>query len=195
MASTTTKVFLGLGCALVLSFGFALTTCAGCMASMHSELPASSPASSGGEWKGGVIGRSPMDDSVLIQFHVDAVNELQGWRSSHRPRVVAECREHKTNVYLITGMPLAPELGKFEKYTIRRRMDGRPFRTELWSESTDGAAVFSPSAIALSRELAKTKEMLIEVTPFHSSPQTIIFTVSGFSGPLQAISEACQWKP
>ena len=197
MALSAGKVLLGVGCAILLVGGGMLATCAGCVASSIKDASTHEPQQEpNGRWRGGDFGPSAMDDSRTITYQLKALNELQGWpQRVARPRLVAKCAENHTEVYVVMGMPLSPELGKFERYTVRLRMDGSPARREVWSESTDGEAIFSPSPIPLARQIAKSKEMLMEVTPFRSSPQAIIFQVAQFDGPLKEISAACGWKP
>jgi hypothetical protein len=101
----------------------------------------------------------------------------------------------QTEIYLLTGMPMNPELGRFNRYTVRIRFDDKPARREFWSESTDHEAVFAPSPIVLARQLAKANELKLELTPFNSSPQTVVLPVVGFQEPLADLAKACGWRP
>lgn len=146
-------------------------------------------------WRGGPEGSSAMDDSQTVVYELKASTLLHGWLQEVQPTLIARCQEHKTEIYLLTGMPMNPELGRFNRYTVRIRFDDKPARREFWSESTDHEAVFAPSPIILARQLAKANELKLELTPFNSSPQTVVLPVAGFQEPLADLAKACGWKP
>jgi hypothetical protein len=200
MASTAAKVVLGIGCGFVLLVGAGLATCAGCAAMIgHSNLrPASPSASSSASeaqyptWKGGESERSQMDGSRTVQYRLRSDDILEGWLSVEKPVIVAECRERKIEAYLVTGMPLNPELGRFQKYTVRLRFDNNVPTSETWSASTDDKAVFAPRPVVLLKRIAQAKILRVEVTPFNSNPGVATFHVEGFSEPLAKITGACR---
>lgn len=199
MVSTATKVFFGLGCAVLLGIGLLMATCAGCATMMmhqagSSSAPATESPSPDGGWKGGEQARSEMDSSRTVLYHLAANGPLVGWLHVETPSLVAVCREGKTEAYLETGMPLNPELGKFHEYTVRLRFDDGAPRTERWNQSTDDKAVFSPHPVAFLKQLAKAKTLKVEVTPFNASPGVATFYVAGFAGPLGKISTVCKWR-
>jgi hypothetical protein len=89
---------------------------------------------------------------------------------------------------------LAPELGRFQRYTVRLRFDNNPPTSEAWSESTDNKAVFAPRPSSFLKRLAQAKTLRVEVTPFNSNPGVATFYVDGFSEPLAKITEACRGR-
>jgi hypothetical protein len=200
MASTTAKVVLGIGCGLLLLIGAGLATCAGCVAMMDHSVQESSTSSSSESmaqhsgWTGGETERSQMDSSRTVRYQLRSDELLEGWLTTERPVLVAECRERKVEAYLVTGMSLRPELGHFQKYTVRYRFDNNPPTSELWSESTDNKAVFAPRPTAFLKRVAKAKALRIEVTPFNSNPGVATFHVDGFSEPLAKIMDACRGR-
>jgi hypothetical protein len=133
-----------------------------------------------------------MDGSRTVRYQLKASSILEGWLSAEQPVLVASCSEHKIEAYLVTNMPLSPELGKFQKYTVRLRFDSGSPRAEQWSESTDGKAVFAPSPLAFLKRVAKAKLLRMEVTPFRANPGVATFEVDGFVRPLKQITDTCQ---
>jgi hypothetical protein len=199
MPSTTAKVVLGIGCGLLLLIGAGLATCAGCVAMIGHSIPESSTSSSGTMpqhpvWTGGEAERSQMDGSRTVHYQLRSDELLEGWLTTERPVLVAECQERKVEAYLVTGMSLRPELGHFQKYTVRYRFDNNPPISELWSESTDNKAVFAPHPTTFLKKVAQAKTLRIEVTPFNSNPGVATFHVDGFSEPLAKITEACRGR-
>jgi len=197
LASTGAKVVLGIGCGLLAIIAAGFVTCAGCVAMIGSH---SSPASStAGEprhptWTGGEGEPSQMDGSRTVHYQLRSDDLLVGWLTAERPVIVAECRERKVSAYLVTGMSLRPELGRFQKYTVRLRFDSHNPTTEAWSESTDGKAVFAPRPAAFLKRMAQAKTLRVEVTPFNSNPGVATFHVVGFSEPLAKITETCRGR-
>lgn len=199
MASTAAKVFLGIGCVLLVLIVGGLATCAGCVAMIGHTKPEFSSSSSGSlpqhpMWTGGEAERSKMDSSRTVRYQLRSDEILKGWLTTERPVLVAECSERKIEAYLVTGMSLRPELGHFQKYTVRYRFDNNSPISELWSESTDDKAVFAPRPTAFLKRVAQAKNLSIEVTPFHSNPGVATFHVDGFSEPLAKITEACRGR-
>jgi hypothetical protein len=135
-----------------------------------------------------------MDGSRTVQYRLRSDELLVGWLTAERPVIVAECREKKISAYLVTGMSLRPELGRFQKYTVRLRFDSKPPTSEAWSESTDDKAVFAPQPAAFLKRVAQAKTLRVEVTPFNSNPGVATFHVDGFSEPLSKITAACRGR-
>jgi hypothetical protein len=138
-------------------------------------------------------GRSKMDDSPTVVLSAQASNQIEGWLERYRPELIVRCREGKTTVYAVTGMPAQPEYGKFEEATVRLRLDNRAPETEVWSESTDGKALFAPDAMALIPKLATAKRLRFEFTPFNSSGVLAEFSISGLDAYIGKIAGACNW--
>jgi hypothetical protein len=65
--------------------------------------------------------RSEMDGSRIVVLSLAAENEIQGWLSSKVPELNIRCREHKTDLYVVTGMAANVEYGT-ELHTVRIRL-------------------------------------------------------------------------
>jgi hypothetical protein len=115
--------------------------------------------------------------------------------ATETPKLVARCRENRTQAYVVLGMPLNPELGLFNQFTVRTRFDDGKSSAGRWTGSTDNVAVFAPSAITFLRRLGKAETLKLEVTPFNSGRGVITFNVAGFEPHLEEIAQACGWKP
>lgn len=139
-------------------------------------------------------GTSKMDDSKSVTLSVDASGPISGWLATKVPSLYVRCREHKTNVFVVTGMAAEPELGEYDEYTVRLRLDdGSPF-AQMWSESTDKEALFAPEAIALARRLARSKRLRFSFTPFNASHAIAEFDVTGLSTHLPELARTCGWS-
>jgi type VI secretion system protein VasI len=158
-----------------------------------SQPPAPTPPPAGGMWiRSGST--SAMDDSTGITFSLEAINEIEGWpRQRVRPTLIVRCHERRTDVYVVTGMSSQPVYGELDKGHVRVRFDDEQSRNELWSESTDSKALFAPNPVSMARRIAKAKTLLLEITPFNSSPDTIRFYVSGFDAHLDDLVKTCRW--
>lgn len=139
-------------------------------------------------------GTSAMDDSKTVALSRTADGNLAGWLQATRPELVARCEENRTLVYLVTGVSLNPELGRYEEYTVRLRMDDGPARTQRWRGSTDDKAIFAPDPIPLLRQLAAADTLKVELTPFNASAQVITFRVAGLNEQLGVLAASCHWK-
>jgi hypothetical protein len=135
-----------------------------------------------------------MDGSRTVHYQINADDTISGWLTEKTPILVARCYERKVEAFLVTGMPMRPELGKFQKYTVRLRFDDGSPRTEVWDDSTDDKAIFAPQPSAFLKRVEKAKILRMEVTPFNANPGVATFHFGGFAGPLAAINEACRGK-
>lgn len=135
-----------------------------------------------------------MDDSRSVFLSLDANNQVEGYFREFTPALMIRCRENSTDVYVITGMPANPELGEYNRYTVRIRLDtGAPFR-QMWGASTDDESLFAPEPIALARRIASSSKMLFEFTPFSSSPATVEFDLAGIDQVIEQVADACNWS-
>lgn len=140
-------------------------------------------------------GTGAMDDSQVVELTLDAMNTYNDWLTrSHRPTLVLICRSNKTEVYIDNGSPANPELGKFQKVTIRLRFDDASPITLIASESTDSEALFFPSPIAQIRRMLRAERMRYEFTPFRSSSKVVEFDLRGLSNEIAPLQETCNWK-
>jgi hypothetical protein len=145
------------------------------------------------EWRD-LDSASEMDGSQGASAVLDSDNWVEGFLARYKPTLYIRCKEHKTDVFVVTGMPAAPELGLFSRFTIRLRFDeGKPSYQE-WSGATDGQALFAQSAPALARRMSSARIMRFEFTPYNASPQIATFHVEGLKNHLPKVAKACGWK-
>jgi len=137
--------------------------------------------------------RSSMDDSRTVTLQLLADGSFSSWANEeHTPSLIIRCKENGTDLYVVNGTAANPELGLFDRATVRLRIDdGKPY-SERWSESTDDEALFAPP-ISLARRLAHAERLTYQFTPFNSSPVTVAFTVKGLDQVLQKVADACSW--
>jgi hypothetical protein len=137
-------------------------------------------------------GRSSFDDSSTVQLLLRANRPIMGWPGKvETPLLVLRCLEHKTEVIVQTGMSPNPEYGRFERATVRLRLDSDPATQRLASKSTDGNALFLPAPVALIRTLVKHKRMIFGFTPFNSPPVETDFDLEGLAVELRSLREVC----
>ena len=106
------------------------------------------------------------------------------------------CKSCKLNaqVYINIGVSVNPELGLYNKFTVRIRLDDNKLFKQRWSESTNGEALFAPSSILLAKKINKSKTMLVEFTPYSSNSQLAEFNVRGLEPYLKELANTCKWK-
>jgi hypothetical protein len=148
-----------------------------------------------GKWTGGSEGKSLMDDTDIIAYRLDAEHEIAGLYKPYRPRLIVRCRDKKTESYVEVSTPSQPEARNYQRHTVRLRFDDGPPSSELWSDSTDNLALFSPSGVVLAKRLAKTKRLRLQFVPYNSDPQIVEFDTTGFDLVIGEIARPCGWKP
>jgi hypothetical protein len=137
--------------------------------------------------------KSEMDSSKSVYISTVAINSLQKWLGTIRPTLVLRCYEGKTEVVFEAETNLQPEIGNYNQATVRVRFDeGKP-SSQLWSESSEGTALFARKPINLINQIEKSKVMKIEFTPFNVPPQIAEFKVSGLSKHLPELKKTCGW--
>ena len=97
------------------------------------------------------------------------------------------CAKRKTEAYIDTDAIL-------DNGNIRVKFDESSPLHETWEKSTDDKALFAPDAITFARQLAKTKTLLLEFTPFQEGARTISFDVTKLDEKLGKVSDACNWE-
>jgi hypothetical protein len=132
-----------------------------------------------------------MDNSPTVVLGADADSEVKGWLDKKRPTLIVRCKEHRVEVYVVTGMAANVELGEFEQHTVRIRLDSGSARTEKWSESSDDKALFSPNGRRWFTRLAQANQMIFQFTPFKANPATVTFDLRGLHRYKDKITKAC----
>jgi predicted Ser/Thr protein kinase len=138
--------------------------------------------------------RSEMDGSPTVMLGLDSNDRVQGWLESVRPTLVIRCLEHKTSVYVVTGMGAQPVAGEYDQHPVELRFnEGKPI-TQWWRQSTDSKALFASSPIVLSRRLTKSNRLRFRFTPFNASPAIASFDLRGLDRLLPKVANACGWR-
>jgi type VI secretion system protein VasI len=136
---------------------------------------------------------SRIDDSKTVILRLQAENEITGWpRKSVTPSLVIRCKERHTDAYFVTGMSPMVEYGT-DGATITLRIDKSPAFKLQAGKSTDGEALFLPSAVSQIKRMTAGSSLLFEFVPFNSSPQMATFQIAGLADALKPVREACKW--
>ncbi|HLH06790.1 MAG TPA: hypothetical protein VKW78_06120 [Terriglobales bacterium] len=107
--------------------------------------------------------------------------------------VIVRCNQHKTEAYIHVGTQVEGEYGT-DLRTVRVKVDGGSPSTQHWSEATSGDALFSPTPRQFAEQLAKSKTLYFEYTPFRESKRVLEKDISRLSEVLPNVSDACNWK-
>lgn len=140
--------------------------------------------------------KSPLDDSTNVYLSIDADKPISGWLNNDvTPSLHIRCKENTTNTYIKLGMRPKTEFGSYgsESAYLKLRYDDEKAYEEKFGLSTNGEAVFFPSYIPTVKKMLQHKTLLIEFTPYHSSPQITTFDLSGLSEKMAPLREACSW--
>lgn len=140
------------------------------------------------------VDTSPMDDSRTVVLSLDANETFLSWPSEeNRATLIIRCKEHQTELYVVTGTSPNVEYGLSDEATVRLRIDSSPASSQTWGKSTDGEALFARSAISLARRLAGARRLTFQFTPYNSNPATSTFDLEGLAQELPKVAEACRW--
>jgi len=157
------------------------------------SVPVSPKQPSAGYWQVSED-KSPMDDSRTVSLSLDAQNPILAWPSeTHTPSLILRCKERRTSLYIVNGTAPNVEYGRTDEATVRLRLDSRPAFSQYWSKSTDGDALFAPSPVTLAKQLAASKRLTYEFTPFNSNPATTTFDLSGLDLLIDKVADPCGW--
>jgi hypothetical protein len=203
MATSAGKIALGVGCGILAAVMICIGSCVACFGyGVHKMAQQATTVTPSGATGGGTssdgwserITQSTMDNSTIVTLTLRASNDVTGWLTSTRPSLVLRCEEHKTNVYVATGLSSTVELGRFQEHTVRLRLDDGKAERSVWSESTDNRALFAPNPVALAHRLARAQTLRFEFTPFNANTQIAEFALQGLRDHLQKLDEACGRK-
>jgi hypothetical protein len=150
------------------------------------ELPARSP-----KWSGGVehVGRR----TRVVFFELAAENEITMWTRRVRPVLSVRCVGESTEAYVLTEAAAAIE-GNGETNTVSLAFDDAAPQKQTWFPSDDYQALFSPDAIALSRQIAGARTLRFGFTPYNAAPAVAQFDLRGFDAHIGEIAKSCRWK-
>ena len=136
---------------------------------------------------------SRIDDSKNVFLVLEAESQIQGWPSKrHTPTLHIRCKERRTEMFIVTGMPPNVEYGT-DSATVTFRLDKQPAFKVAAGKSTDGEALFLPQAASFSKRLLAGETLLFQFIPFNSSGQMTTFDIRGLSEAIKPIRDACKW--
>ena len=166
--------------------------CFDALAAKHASPVSSTNTSSGSKWTVSSE-TSRIDDSKTVILRLQAEGEIAGWpRKTYTPSLVIRCKERQTEAYFVTGMSPMVEYGT-DGATITLRIDKAPAFKLRASKSTDGEALFLPSAVSQIKKMMAGSSLLFEFVPFNSSPQMTTFQIAGLAEALKPVRETCKW--
>ncbi len=168
-------------------------TCFDALAAKHAAPVASTVTPPGSKWTVSTE-TSPIDDSKTVTLRVSADSSIHGWpRKTYTPALFIRCKERKTEAFVVTGMPPTVEHGNSGGATVTLRMDKAPAYKLNTTKSTDGEALFLPSATVQVKKLLEGSSLLFEFVPFNASPQMTTFQIAGLADAIKPLREACKW--
>ena len=102
------------------------------------------------------------------------------------------CKENRTEAYILTGMAPNVEYGHSGATTTFRYDKTAAYDLRM-SKSTDGEALFFPSAISQIKRMMQHEKLLFQFTPFNSSPTMTTFPIGGLVEATKALRKQCGW--
>lgn len=136
---------------------------------------------------------SRMDDGIMVGYSV--TSEPTSWFKGDgvlslpkMPTLNFQCRDGHTEAYIDLAVRA------YVDRPVRIRFDSGPARSEWWNRSSDHTALFARRPIALAKQVAKAKRMLVEITPSGQNPVVLEFDVSGFDAKVGTLADACGWN-
>jgi type VI secretion system protein VasI len=138
--------------------------------------------------------KSDMDDSPIILIYKDANAPVSAWLKEVKPSLNIRCKENETNVSFDADTNFTPVYGEYGRVSVRIRIDDGKAVSQLWFESTDGEAAFSPNAVGLLRQLQNAKTFRVEFNPYNGGLVTAEFDVRGLKPHLEEVAKTCHWN-
>ncbi len=137
--------------------------------------------------------KDPMTDFDNFSMSLDADQRYDGWLGSKKVTLNLACRSNKTEFWINFNSSLDVERGNYQKSHIRLRVDEQKAFFVNGSESTDGDALFLPSAITRAKGLIGAKQLTVAFTPFNAVAQAVTFSMRGYKHHLEKLRERCGW--
>ncbi len=115
-----------------------------------------------------------------------------GWGSwlSFPAELLVRCQENKTAVYLKTVNC------RLTSGDVKYRVDKLSARTKRFTESTDDRALglwSGGQSIPFLKQLIDHDKLVMRITPYRESSETITFSLKGFSSKIVNVRRACHW--
>lgn len=157
--------------------------------SLGVDKPVTNVEESSGEWH--VQTKiSPVDDSKNVTLVLEANEKIPGKLGVREvmPYLFIRCSENKTDAYIAWKRYLGISSTK-----VLTRIDKRKAVNSTWTLSTDNEATFARKAISFAKSLFDRDKLLVQVTPYGSSPVMTTFNVSGLRDSIKPLRKACHW--
>lgn len=133
---------------------------------------------------------SGMDDSPMVVASLESDNSVSFTAyDEQRAQLYVRCRERKTDVVLSLDKFINTESAK-----VTYRIDDQKAKTVDWVASTNYKGLFSRSAVAFAKQIAKASTLRMRFTPYGESAVEFTFNVKGLDRYLPEIAKACGWK-
>jgi type VI secretion system protein VasI len=136
---------------------------------------------------------SPLDDSESVYLVLPASAPIPSWPMDVTPTLYVRCKENVTEVYLVPGLVVAPDIDQLKRATVTVRFEKEPAFEIRCDVSTNSEALFFPNAVAFARLLMKHDSMLVQFEPYNDSPKLTRFTLTGLSEVAGSLRQACGW--
>lgn len=152
--------------------------------------PGSPPAA---KWTGSKKPGWATDGSRTVTFELAAESYVPVWMKRVRPVLAVRCLGGSTEVFVITDSAASVE-GNTGRHTVRVGFDGGTDVEQHWTDSSDYQSLFAPDGEALARQIARSKRMRFEFTPYSAAPVVADFEVRGFDQLVDSVAKVCRWK-
>ncbi|MCG2634514.1 MAG: type VI secretion protein [Gammaproteobacteria bacterium] len=142
------------------------------------------------------IETSPIDDSLNVFLSLDASEPLQSRLIDNvTPTLNLRCKKNQTAVYMNLKMmsDISIDMAGKQYADATLRYDQRPALKEKFDLSVSGESVFSRKPVEMAEQMMKHRKLLVEFTPFNSSPQVATFDLAGLSDSIVPLRKACHW--
>lgn len=139
---------------------------------------------------------SAMDDSKSITLGLEAATPVSGWpNKTAKPVIVLKCFQNVVQAVLVLGLTPMVEADDPYGVTVVLRFDkdvATPWKTD---KSSAGDVVIFQEPKRLIMRLLQHETVLLQFTPFNSTPQLTSFTLRGLSAAIDPLYAACGWSP
>lgn len=108
-------------------------------------------------------------------------------------RLVIQCKERDTHVYVDFGGPYVTTSEHNEWGLVTYRVDKQPAVTKRWYGSTNHRALFAREPIATVKEWATGGRLVVRTIPVNESAVTLEFDLTGLNEALGSVRKACGW--
>jgi hypothetical protein len=122
------------------------------------------------------MGKDRIDDTPFAILH-----------SSGEQQIFVKCSHSGTQLYINTGEIV-------ENGRIRLRVGKEPPTSENWTVSTDYTALFSPSPVALAKDLERASSLLIEYRSHENGTRVAELSTVDFEQALDKVKNVCSWR-